>query len=317
MKRNTLVTVCIVLLVASAFLAGCGGQAQPKKMTIDTASMGGAYYPIGTGIAEIVSKNVKGVTMTAEVTGGAVENCRLVGKKETDLGITNANLAYFASRGEDAYKEKHDLRALGSLHSTILHIITWDKSPIRTIADMKGKKVAVGPAGGGSIPMIKAVLDVYGMKIEDLQASYVSYEDGMMALKDGNVDVALAAAGYPTSAVMQLANTDKIRLVEIEPDKMKALIEKYPYYSKVVVPASVYKLEKDAVVQGVANTLIVNASMDEKTAYEITKAIYNNLEQLGSFHASIKQVKIETAFETPIQLHPGAKKYWTEKGLVK
>jgi TRAP transporter TAXI family solute receptor len=316
-KRNTLVTVCIVLLVASAFLAGCGGQAQPKKMTIATASMGGAYYPIGTGIAEIVSKNVKGVTMTAEVTGGAVENCRLVGKKETDLGITNANLAYFASRGEDAYKEKHDLRALGSLHSTILHIITLDKSPIRTIADMKGKKVAVGPAGGGSIPMIKAVLDVYGMKIEDLQASYVSYEDGMMALKDGNVDVALAAAGYPTSAVMQLANTDKIRLVEIEPDKMKALIEKYPYYSKVVVPASVYKLEKDAVVQGVANTLIVNASMDEKTAYEITKAIYNNLEQLGSFHASIKQVKIETAFETPIQLHPGAKKYWTEKGLVK
>ncbi|NPV70022.1 MAG: TAXI family TRAP transporter solute-binding subunit [Firmicutes bacterium] len=307
----------MALLVAAIALAGCGGQAQPKKMTIATASMGGAYYPIGTGIAEIVSKNVKGVTMTAEVTGGAVENCRLVGKKETDIGITNANLAYFASRGEDTYKEKFDLRALGSLHSTILHIITLDKSPIKTIADMKGKKVAVGPAGGGSIPMIKAVLDVYGMKIEDLQASYVSYEDGMMALKDGHVDVALAGAGYPTSAVMQLANTDKIRFVEIEPDKMNTMIEKYPYYSKVVVPASVYKLDKDAVVQGVANTLVVNASMDDKTAYEITKAIYNNLEQLGTFHASIKQVKIESAVGVPIPLHPGAKKFWTEKGLVK
>lgn len=317
MKRRALVGICLVLLVASISVAGCGGQAQPKKMTIATASMGGAYYPIGTGIAEIVSKNVKGIAMTAEVTGGAVENCRLVGKKETDVGITNANLAYFAHRGEDPFKEKFDVRALGSLHPTILHIITLDKSPIRTIADLRGKKVAVGPAGGGSIPMIKAVLDIYDMRIEDLRASYVSYEDGMMALKDGNVDVALAAAGYPTSAVMQLANTDKIRVVAIEPDKLEALIEKYPYYSKVVVPASTYKLDGDAVVQGVANTLIVNASMDERTAYEVTKAIYNNLAQLGTFHASIKQVKIESAVGVPIPLHPGAKKYWTEKGLLK
>ncbi|HHW18760.1 MAG TPA: TAXI family TRAP transporter solute-binding subunit [Firmicutes bacterium] len=314
MKKS--LVVLVGLLVMSSIVSACAPSA-PKKMTIATASMGGAYYPIGTGIAEIVSKNVKGVTMTAEVTGGAVENCRLVGNKEADVGITNANTAYFAYNGTDPYKEKYNIRALGSLHSTILHIIVLDKSPIKTVADLKGKRVAVGPAGGGSIPIFKDLLSVYGMTLDDVKASYLSYDDGMMALKDGNVDAALAAAGYPTSAVMQLTNTDKVRFVEVDSAKFDELVKKFPYYSKVTVPAATYKMDKDAVAVGVNNVLIVNAGMDEKTAYNLTAAIYNNLAALGEYHASVKQVTLQSAAQSPIPFHPGAEKYFREKGLIK
>ncbi|MBE3518961.1 MAG: TAXI family TRAP transporter solute-binding subunit [Firmicutes bacterium] len=304
------------LLIVSFVLSACGSSG-PKRMTIATASMGGAYYPIGTGIAEIVSKNVKGVTMTAEVTGGAVENCRLVGNREADLGITNANTAYFAYKGMEPYKEKYDIRALGSLHSTILHIIVLDKSPIRTVNDLRGKRIAVGPAGGGSIPIFTDLLSVYGMTLDDVKPSYLSYEDGMMALKDGNVDAALAAAGYPTSAVMQLTTTDKVRFVEIDPAKFDELIAKCPYYSKVTVPAETYKMDTDAVAIGVSNVLIVNAKMDDETAYKLTRAIYDNLAALSQYHASIKQVTLQSAAQSPIPFHPGAEKYFREKGLIK
>jgi len=305
-----------LLVAVLSLVSGCTKSA-PHKMTIATASMGGAYYPIGTGIAEIVSKNVKGVTMTAEVTQGAVENCRLVGNKEADIGITNANFAYFACQGTDPYKEKYSLAALGSLHSSILHIVVLDKSNITSIADLEGKRIAVGPAGGAPISMLKDIFSVYGMSFDSIKPSYLSYEDGMMALKDGTVDVALATAGYPTSAVMQIANTDKIRFVEIDTEKLEELIEEYPYYTKVTIPADVYNLSKDAVVVGINNVLIVNSAMDEKTAHDITAAIYNNLEALSTYHASIKQVSLESAVNAPISLHPGAEKFFKEKGLIK
>ena len=311
--RFVIVTAAVAVAIA---LSSCAPP-QSKQMTIATASMGGAYYPIGTGIAEIVSKNVKGITMTAEVTGGAVENCRLVGNKEADLALTNANTAYFAYTGTETYTQKYNISAIGSLHSTVLHVIVLDKSPIRTVSDLKGKRVAVGPAGGGSIPVFKDVLAVYGLTLDDIKASYVSYEDGMTALKDGTVDAALAAAGYPTSAVMQLANTDKVRFVEISDDKMAELTKKLPYYSKVVIPAATYKTDKDGVVVGLNNVLIVNKDMDEKTAYNITKAIYDNLEALSTYHASIKQVSLSNVAQSPIPLHPGAAKYFKEKGLIK
>ncbi len=317
--------VVLIMVLGSVFvLSGCGSQEtsqgtpdQPKQMTIGTASMGGAYYPIGTGVAELVSKYVDGIQMTAEVTGGAAENPRLVGNNEVDLGITNSHLSYFALNGMAPFDKKYNIRALGALHPTILHIVTLEGSDVKTIADMKGKRAAVGPAGGGTITMLKNVLSMYDMTLDDLQKSYVSYMDGMMALKDGKVDVSAAAAGFPTSAVLELSATEKIRFVELDENKLPAFFEKYPYYSRVVVPAETYKMEKDSTVIGVRNVLIVSADMDEETAYEITKAIFTHLEELGEYHVSAKKVSLQTAIEVPIELHPGAERFFKEEGLIK
>src|SRR5690606_5353694 len=200
-RRSLSFTAAAFLLVAALFLAPSPTAAQ--QLNIATASVGGAFYPIGVGIAEIVSSRVPGVFMTAEVTQGAVENPRLVGTGLADLGITNANTAYFAFHGSEPYQRAYDIRALGLLHSSILHVVTLQSSPIETIRDMRGRRVAVGPPGGGSIPALEALFVVHGVSFDEIQPSYLSYNDGMQALRDRTVDVALALAGFPVSSVLE------------------------------------------------------------------------------------------------------------------
>ncbi len=297
-------------------LAGISHSQQ--HMTVGTASLGGAYYPVGTGIAEIVSQYVPGIKMTAEVTGGSIENPRLVGTGQTDIGICNANHAFQAYRGEAPFTKKFSIAAIGALHGSVLHIVTIDGTGVKAVPELKGKKIAAGPTGGGSIPMLKAVLSVYPeLKFEDLRPSYVSYSDGITALKDGNVQAALIGAGVPAAAVMELSVSHKVRFVEISEGKMAEITKRYPYHTREVIPAAVYKTDKDAVVMGVRNLLVVNSQMTEKMAYAITKAIYEHLDKLATYHASVKHVTLKDALQvTGVPLHPGALKFFKEKGLI-
>jgi len=317
MKRRILsylIGAAFLLMIALAGIANA-----QQQMTIGTASLGGAFYPVGTGIAEIVTKYAPGIKMTAEVTGGSTENPRLVGTGQTDIGITNANHAFQAYGGEAPFTKKYEIAALGALHGSVLHIVTIDGTGVKAIPDLKGKKIAAGPTGGGSVPMIKAVLSVYpGLRFEDLKPSYVSYSDGITALKDGNVQAALVGAGVPAAAVMELGVSHKVRFVEISEEKMAEFTKRYPYYSREVIPAAVYKTDKDAVVMGVRNLLVVSSKMSEKTAYEIAKAIYSNLDKLAAYHASVKNVTMKDALQvTGVPIHPGALKFFKEKGLIR
>jgi TRAP transporter TAXI family solute receptor len=177
----------------------------------------------------------------------------------------------------------------------------------------------MGPMGGGTAPMFKAVLSVYDdMKFEDLRPSYVSYSDGITDLKDGNVKAALALAGFPAAAVMELAVTHKVRFVEIPEPKMAEIVKKYPYYSRVTIPARIYKTDKEPVVIGARNLLVVSAKLDDDTVYKMTKAIYSHLEELASYHASTKDVTLKDAVDAAgVPMHPGALRFFKEKGLVK
>jgi TRAP transporter TAXI family solute receptor len=308
-----LVGAALLLMVP---LMGIGHSQQ--HMTIGTASLGGAFYPVGNGVAEIVTRYAPGIKMTAEVTGGSTENPRLVGTGQTDIGITNANHAFQAYRGEAPFTKKYDVVAIGALHGSVLHIVTIDKTGVRSIPDLRGKKIAAGPTGGGSIPMLKAVLAVYPeVKFEDLKPSYVSYSDGITALKDGNVQAALVGAGVPAAAVMELGVGHRVRFVEISEEKMAEITKKFPYHTREVIPAAVYKTDKDEVVMGVRNLLVVSSQMNEKIAYEITKAIYSNLDKLATYHASLKHVILKDAVQvTGVPFHPGALKFFKEKGLI-
>ena len=315
-NKSGLSVLLAALLVVGMVTAVYGAE---KHLTVATASMGGAFYPIGNGIAEVVNKHVPGLKVTAEVTGGSTENPRLVGSAQSDIGICNANHAYEAREGVPPFQQKFDVVAIGALHGSVLHIVTIEKTGVKTVSDLKGKRIAAGPAGGGSVPVLKAVLSVFDdVKFEDLKCSYVSYSDGVTSLKDGNAAAALVTAGVPAAAVMELGVTDKVKFVSIPDDKLDALTKKYPYYNVVHIPTSLYKTDKDEKVVGVNNLLIVNSKMDEKTAYDITKAIYSHLEELATYHASIKEVKLEQAAKVAgVPLHPGAVKFFKEKGLIK
>lgn len=301
-------------LVAGLLVAGSmGGAAQAQdELRIGTASLGGAFYPVGQGIANLVTEHVDGVSMVPVVTQGAVENPRLVANGETDLGITNANLLYLAVNGEKPYPGALEVAPLGALHPSVLHIVTLDGSPIESFADLKGKRLAVGPAGGGTLSFLNRLLEVYGMSPSDITPSFLSYADGFSQLSDGNVDAALALSGYPASAVMQTEATNKLKFVTIADDKLAEMLEKYPYYSEVTLPKDVYNLDQDAVVLGVNNVLIAPASMDEDRAYAITKAVYGNLDAFGEENANAKQIDIEDSRKLAVPLHPGAQRYFDE-----
>ena len=163
-----------------------------QELRIGTASQGGAFYPVGQAISSLVDKYADGLTMVPVVTQGSVQNPRLVNTGEVDIAITNNNLSVLANKGVGPYKKSGamNLRAIGSLHFSVLHMMTLDGSDINGIADLKGKRVAVGPAGGGTIPFTNQVLGLYGLSMDDITPSFLSYSDGFSQLADGNVDAA-------------------------------------------------------------------------------------------------------------------------------
>jgi TRAP transporter TAXI family solute receptor len=317
MKRTSFFTVIGILALAALLTMPATGQAERGRITIGTASIGGAYYPVGTGVASIINKYVPTVDVRVEVTGGSVENPRLVGGGETDLGIANTSTAYFAFKGMKPYPKKLPVRALAYMYPSTLHMVTRSGSGIKTLTDLKGKRVAVGPAGGGTISLLRRLFSVVGMSAKDIKPSYISYKDGSLALQDGNVDASILLAGAPTSAVLELGVRTKIQFIQLDEGTLKKFRKEFPYYVRVVIPKSYYKTPGDVVAVGAGNVLIVNKDMNETLAYKITAALYDHVDEFRKVHPATKVVNLKAAPNTVIPLHSGAIRYYQEKGVLR
>jgi uncharacterized protein len=313
--RNKKFAVLLSLLTILTLVSAAWSASQQKKaMTLATATIGGAYYPMGQAMSSIINRYVTDISVTPEVTNGAVENPRLVGDGNTDFGITNANTAYFAFNGQKPYNKKiENLAAIGNLHPSVFQIVVLNRSNIKSFADLKGKKVAVGPAGGGTLPILQSIFEEYGMKMDDIQANYLPYSDGFTQLTDNNLDAAVALGGYPMAAVMEAGTTQRVRLIVLEGGRFDSLLKKYPYYTKIVVPKDVYKQERDIPCVGINNIFITKKTLDAKVVYDVSKAIYTHLDELIAAFDTAKQIDRQSLSQTPIPLHPGAKKYFDER----
>ena len=285
---------------------------QAEELRIGTASLGGAFYPVGQAVSNLVNKYGEGDTMVPVVTQGGTENPRLIASGEVDVAIGNANTSFFATKGQPPYAEPIDLVALGPLHPSILHIATLAGSDITSIADLKGARVAVGPAGGGTLNLLRDVLEVHGLAFDDIQPSFLSYADGFSQLSDGSVDASIALSGYPAAAVMQTNTTNDLAFVPISDEMMAAIREKFPYYSSVNVPGDVYGTDEPVRMVGTSNILIAPKAMDEDRAYRITKAIYGHMDEFGAENANARQIVLEDVETLPVPLHPGAKRFFDE-----
>ncbi|MHA6346352.1 TAXI family TRAP transporter solute-binding subunit [Roseivivax sp. CAU 1761] len=292
-----------------AAVAGPAASVAAEELRIGTASLGGAFYPVGQAISNLVNKHADGLTMVPVVTQGGTENPRLVGSGEVDVAIGNANTSFYALKGQPPYDTAIDLRALGTLHSSILHIATLAGSDIESVEDLKGKRVAVGPAGGGTINLLRNVLEAHDMEFSDIAPSFLSYSDGFSQLADGSVDASIALAGYPTAAVIQTSTTNELAFVPITDEAMERIIEAHPYYSPVEVPADTYAAPIEGRALGTRNILIVHADMDEDRAHAITAAVYGNLEEFAAENANAKQIVADNAFDIAVPLHPGAQRF--------
>jgi uncharacterized protein len=311
MKILTKFAATAVLALTASF-SSHGAMAQ-EELRIGTASLGGAYYPMGQALANSVNNFADGYSMLPIVTGGGAENPRLIASGEVDVAIAPASLTYFAHQGRGPYPEALDITALGVLHSSVLHLVTLPGSGIESIEDLRGRTVAVGPPGGGTLNVLNDLFALHDMSMEDITPSFLSYADGFSQLADGSVDASFALAGFPTSAVVQASATNELSFIELSEEKMAELVATYPYYGSVEVPADVYGTDTPVVVIESANWLIASASMDDELAFTLTQAIYDHMDALIAENALAAGIVPERSAGAPIPIHPGAARYFAER----
>lgn len=310
--------------VALAFSLGLGAtavaQEAEKRVTIGTGSTGGVYYPLGGGMAEIFSSTIDGLVASAQVTGATIANVRLVGTGDLTLGIGNASAVLNATKGEEPFPEQeYDLQALAALYASTFQFVVRSDSGIDDISQLAGKTVGVGPAGGATRVLAVAILEAYGIA-DDVELEYLEFNEATDALKDRNIDGSAILAGYPMPTIVDLDATTGIKILPVSDtaiEKMWATHDNYEaLYTKGTLPGGTYSgVPGDVPTVQNWNLLFANADADQDMIYEMTKAIFENLDRLRSIHPAANQITPETAINVSIDLAPGALKYYQEIGV--
>ncbi|MBO6304689.1 MAG: TAXI family TRAP transporter solute-binding subunit, partial [Selenomonadaceae bacterium] len=286
MKKFLLVLVSVLSL--SILLVGCGGGDKKQFLNIATGGTAGTYYPIGGAIAEILNKDIPSVNASAESTGATVANINMLKEGSVDLAIVQNDIVFYAVNGTEMFEGKKvdNLRGMLSLYPETCQFVTLEKSGIKSIADLKGKRVAVGAAGSGVEANVRQILAAYGISFNDIDAQYLSFAEGANALKDGNVDVACLTAGYPTASVQDISSQHQIRLLPISSEKADELIKKYPFYTKTKIPAGSYAgFNEDVDALSVMAMLVCTDKISDELGGKITEALFKNTERLQAAHS--------------------------------
>jgi uncharacterized protein len=291
------------------------------NLSIAGGPSGGSYYPLSLGMAEAIGKNIPEIKVDVVNSAGAVENATLVGTGESDISITNGDAAYEAYSGTGRYagKKLPQIRAMfGGIDGGLFHVVVSRASGIKSYAQIKGKKVAIGPQGGATPYMAFLILKYYGIQKTDMRLSYLNYGDGMQALQDGQVDVSMAVGSMPLAAVKQMATFGKFAfdIPSIDMDKAQLFLKEYPFYSLVSVPPDMYGLGYEAKGAASTNIAVVSAKLSDDLVYRMTKAIFENLNVLYNAHPSAKTIKLGSAPVKYLPMHPGAEKYFREKKVI-
>ncbi len=309
-----------LLSILAGLTLALGAQAQ--NISIATGGTGGVYYPMGGGMAAVLSKHVPGMQATAEVTGGSVDNLKLIASGKPFIGFSMTDAGQDAYRGEDKFKgAKVPLRTLVVLYPNRMHVVSVEGRGIAKFADLKGKRVSTGSPGSATEVMAFRLLEAEGLdKDKDVKRERLGVAESVNAIKDGKIDAFFWVGGLPTAAVTDLANTPGTKLKMIDhADAVAAMNKKYGnLYVEDVIPKDVYRgMDSDNKQATVMNILVAHESMDDKTAYSIVKAIFDRRDDLIAVHKESANIRLENqkTAATPIPFHPGALTYFAEKGV--
>ncbi len=310
-----LATVCLALALAVG-VAGCSENNEKQTINIATGSTSGTYYPIGVAMAELITKDVFNVESNAQSTGASVANINMLKDGNVNMAIVQNDIAYYAINGTDMFDKKvDDLRGIASLYPETCQFVTFESSGIRTINDLRGKKVVVGAQGSGVEANVRQILKAYNITYDDIDEQFLSFAEGANALKDGTAEVLCLTAGYPTVSVQDVAKQKPIYIIPLDEDKITALTIDYPFYTKTVIPAGTYAgIDKDIPTVSVMAILVTTDKIDDKTGGDVTKAIFNNLGKLSEAHPVAKQITKERALAGMgfIKMNGGAEKFLKE-----
>ncbi|MFZ5814995.1 MAG: TAXI family TRAP transporter solute-binding subunit [Bacillota bacterium] len=346
--RNVLSLVSVLL--ALTILAACGGSApatkpaeqapaqnsqasQPEKpaqtynINVATATTAGVYYPLGNAFATLWSDKVPGVKASAQATAGTVENVKLMGRKEAEVAFAQNGVIFYAVTGTGSFAQQGKqsfLRGMTHLYPNVMQIAVRKDANIKSLADLKGKRFVPGANGSATELNSREILSVANLDFrerKDVIVDYLDYGQAAEAVKNRQAAGAMIAGGLPTAAVIDMHTSGDVELLSLSDAEIEAITKKYPWYFKVVIPKGTYKgQEKDVVTVAVANILVTREDLPEDLIYNLVKALYDNHDALVQAHKAAADMKLEDGLKGitgVLDLHPGAAKFFKEKGILK
>ena len=342
--KKRLAAFLAMALSASMLLAGCGSDAaettaaaaaetkaeaaateaaapsaDAEKLTMGTGGTTGTYYAFGGVIANVINSKDVGVNINVQSTGASKANIYLVNDGEADLAIVQNDVMDYGYNGTDLFAEEgaaSEFATVGALYAEVCQVVST--KDITSIADLKGKRVSVGDAGSGVEFNARQILEIYGMTFDDIEVNNLSFGDSSDALKDGKIDAFFCTAGAPTTAIVELATTNDINLLEVDDEHAAKLAAAYPYYTTYPIPGGSYKgVDEDVQTVAIKATLICSPNLAEETVYNLTKAIFENQAEIAAAHAKGEELSLEYAVTgVSVPFHPGAEKYFKEAGAL-
>lgn len=330
-KFKSILLAVVALICSTTLLAGCGGNEIPAEKTkpdikehylhIATGNTLGTYYIIGGAVSELLNEKIPDMHSGVQTTSGSIANVKLLQEGVVELAIIQNDIASYAVNGTEMFKDenKHkyeNLRGIATLYPESCQAVTTAAAGINSIADLRGKKVAVGVEGSGAEVNARQILEAYGLTYSDIQPQYLSFSAASKALKEGTIDAAFLTAGAPTLAVQDVASQMQVKLLPIDDEHVKILTDKYSFYSKIVIPKGTYRgVDEDIETVSVMAILACNDKIDNDLAYQVIKTVFGNLDTLKSAHPVIsnldKKLAMEKAHMT-LPFNEGAEKFFKE-----
>jgi len=314
-KALAILVICLVAVgLASAAMAG------EMKYVLATGGTAGTYYPYGGAMSKIWNSKIPGMNVTAQATGASVENVRLMNKDEVELALVQSDTIDFAFNAKEAFKEKlTKMAVVAVLYPELIHIVVRGEIDVKSFSGLRGKKIGVGAPGSGTEANFRQLLDVHKMTKDDVSTQFLSFAESADQFKDRRIDAFMVTGGVPTAAIMDVATQRDIKILPIDDTMISIMTNKYPFLAAAVIPANSYKgVTADVKTVAVNAVLIAHPKLSETVVYNMTKALFENQAELAAAHAKGKVLSLQgAATGVSIPFHPGAAKYYKEKGVLK
>ncbi|MCZ6768382.1 MAG: TAXI family TRAP transporter solute-binding subunit [Acidobacteria bacterium] len=314
---RSLVPKILVAALAILFLGAC--EQKETLLSLAAGTTEGTWHPIGGAIGRIINLHVAGIRVNVESTGGGVENVRLLGTNQADIGLCIAATALNGYQGTYPYNQSFaNLRTLiSSFQLGLLQVAVLEASPLESVEDIHGQRIAVGPAGHGSIPRQQEIYEEMGISFESFTPIYLPFRDALQALGDRRLDAAVVYQSPPAPSLIEFGVTNPFRLLPVSQQYRERLTGKYPYFVSTVISRQSYHLSQDVPTIATANVILVREEIPEETVYQITRAILEHVDEFRSAHPSIQEFQPEMAvLGQVVPYHPGAERYFREVGLL-
>jgi len=321
-----IMVLMLVLLAASCNSNGVGNENgstsdETYDLAIATGGSGGLFNLVGTAMADVINRSDLGIKASAQGTAASVENLRLVGTGAIPLGLCGSDAAYNGFNGLREFQQAYpDVRVALSTYQMALHILTRSDSGIKSLSDLKGKKIAVGAPGGLPDGVARVILDgAMGFKRDqDYEPFFISVAETIDALKDRTVDAGFICLGVPTSSIIDLTESVNTTFIPVDNDLLDELVQENPYFTKFPIKVGAYKgITEDIPTLGIPTLIIINKDVPEDVAYKVTKTLIEKRDEIAAVHPTGNEFTLDNSTRgVAIPFHPGSQKYLEENGVV-